>query len=1290
MGGSAKFSLRAMSAEVIGPYQLGALLGEGGMGAVYRARHMRTGAEVALKLVQVADESLLASFRREIFALRSVDHPGVVQVIADGVTAGCPWYAMVLYEGRTVGDFIEDVHEPGCDRFDSGIQTLSDEDANAETLPHMATAAPSGPPALGRTLTLIRTLCAALAYVHGKGLVHRDLKPDNVLIGDDGVPVVVDFGLALQFCGERTRDVLAVAGRALGTPPYMAPEQIRGDLVDARADLYALGCILFECLTGQQPFFGSPSRVLQQHLFEKPEPPSALMDQIPAELDALVMRLLEKEPRRRLGYAADVAATLAGLGAELLPLVGAPAPRPYLYRPALAGRSAAIERLEPLLGCHRDDQRSSMILVGGPSGVGKTRLVMELATTAARRGRTVVVDQCVDVGPKVRAAPLHPFAELLGAIADRCRVEGRDETARILGERGRVLELIDPSLAELPGQAEYPIPPPLPADAARLRLLDVMASVIAAYAEGHPCLLVLDDLQWADELTLALLQNLDDDYLARAQLLVLTTYRVEDLTAPLQGLIDAEHTEAIELGPLSRQSVAQMVADMLALNAPPSGLIDFLVTESEGNPFFIAEYLRAAIDERVLQRSEAGDWVVGERGESPQSLRSALPLPGGLRELVRRRFAQLDDDAQELARMAAVLGRELDGDLLLAASATLWALSVRSTDAPKSSDSFDDVRERYGREPLQQLRARQILEEASGGKLRFVHDRVRACIYSDIHPQQRPELHRAAAEAIERDSISNPSRTQAYFPILAHHWSIAGDEVKTLEYLEKAGELALASAASTEAKGFFSRALSLAEQRQCRGLPGDEMRHARWQRRLGEACYNLGDLHVAKRHLRNAMQVLAPARLGALSKLAPERLVDRLGSGLSTLGALGKQLGRLAGLSRAVRGDSSERGRLREAALAAERLSQTYFFLNQQNRAFGAALKAAHFAEALGPSAELARGYGVLSIGFGFAMLPSLVERYGQQAQDIAKQVADPHAIAFVAFLRGLSALGAGEHSKARAFLRHALDTARTSGDVRANQEILAVLGHAHVVAGDAHTGLSLFEQLGQSVDRSPNAQGQLWVLSGRGSTLIKLGRADEGIQLLVQARELNANTDDRTQQIAHGAVAMAYQIKEQCQQARSAAEQTLQLSERAAPTGYHLCLGLFPMCEVLLASWERALSDDKAQAKELAQLCARACSVTERYARIFALGRARAQLYRGCAHWLDGRSSRAQSLWRKSLETATGLDIPFDRGRAHFELGRHLAPSDPARKAHLARAAALFRQTGAEHWLKRLRTETT
>src|SRR5690606_39229389 len=139
---------------------------------------------------------------------------------------------------------------------------------------------------------IVRTLCGPLAFVHGEGLVHRDLKPENVVISENGAPVLVDFGLAVRVAGaDPGREVVDIAGRALGTPAYMAPEQIRGELVDARADLYALGCMLYECVTGAVPFEGAPGQVLRMHLEQQPPPPSVYVDGLPPALDALVLRL---------------------------------------------------------------------------------------------------------------------------------------------------------------------------------------------------------------------------------------------------------------------------------------------------------------------------------------------------------------------------------------------------------------------------------------------------------------------------------------------------------------------------------------------------------------------------------------------------------------------------------------------------------------------------------------------------------------------------------------------------------------------------------------------------------------------------------------------------------------------------------------------------------------------------------------------------------------------------------------------------------------------------------------
>ncbi|MCA9621524.1 MAG: protein kinase, partial [Myxococcales bacterium] len=796
----------------IGPYRVVKLLAEGGMGVVYRAHDERTQEPVALKLVRVTNEGLLQSFRREIYALRSLDHPQIVRVVADGVHDGQPWYAMTLLQGRTLGDEIDARHARTPPPSKHGLLRSGATGATATAISFANTEPPPDEVASVDTVSarlsapdpveamaIMRALCRPLAYVHGQGVVHRDLKPDNVLIRRDGVPVLVDFGLAQLFDADQSRAVLDVAGRVLGTPAYMAPEQIRGDLVDARADLYALGCLLYECLTGEPPFVGSPHEVLRNHLFDDPVPPSQMVSTIPPALDALVLQLLEKEPAQRFGFAEDVAAALAELGAPDLTHQPAPRPRSYLYRPALAGRGGTMV---DLAGCLRldDPDRGACVLLGGPSGVGKTRLAMELATQAARKGMTVVTAACQDLRDgedaiSVRAAPLHPFRPLLLAIADRCRAGGRALTDQLLGGQVPVLALYEPSLLDLPGQDPDARPPDLPPDAARLRLLDALAQVVLRFADDGAVFVLLDDLQWADELSLAFLSHLQARDFDRSPLVMLGTYRSDEMTPELEELLQRHHVHQRMVSALGRDAVLEMVGGMLALSDPPDALIDFLMEESSGNPFFIAEYLRAAIGERILHRTASGKWRIGASGDTPESLRSALPLPGGMVELMQRRFAQISSLAKALAEMAAVLGREVDGDVLLDA---IVAVDGRASE--RSADGGSD------RDALQELRRAGILEEGQRGKLRFVHDRLREYLYADLAAARKCSMHDAAATCIEARHGRGPDRA-LYYPALAHHFAMAQERDKTIEYLEKAGDHALVSSAPAEARRFYERAL---------------------------------------------------------------------------------------------------------------------------------------------------------------------------------------------------------------------------------------------------------------------------------------------------------------------------------------------------------------------------------------------------------------------------------------------------------------------------------------------------
>ncbi|WP_437734754.1 serine/threonine-protein kinase [Sorangium sp. So ce1335] len=1323
----------------VGPWRVLEPLGRGGMGVVYRAQHSVTGAHAALKTVSVSDESLVSSIRREIHALRGVEHPGVVRILDEGIQGGIPWYAMELLEGRTLRDHNQERwrgrasmnSEPTVSVLSASLDALTST-ATAEMGPvsivprsyqpfaprpfHRAAGG-----ALRQALTLLRAICRPLAYVHGRGLVHRDLKPDNVFIRDDGAPVLFDFGLAFQFEGHKGRDELQAGGRLMGSPDYMAPEQIRGDLVDARADLYALGCMIYEAVTGAVPFLGdSSSVVLSMHLYAEPLPASELVADVPPELDALIARLLKKRPEDRLGYADDVATALARLGADDAPPprdeARAPAARPYLYRPRLAGRGEALRQLGEALERARERRQGSLVFVGGESGVGKTRLAVEAAHQAALIHMTVVAGACVAVsaadgrGGAVKAAPLHPFRPLLLAVADRCNELGPGAYDALLGPRGRVLAPYEPSLAQLRGHERYPEPPELPPDAARYRLRTALADTLAAFAATRPVLLVIDDLQWADENSRGVLERLDADYFAAHPVVLLGTYRTEERTSALSSLLAAPWASRIALGRLDRASVGRMVRDMLALDEPPEAFVRTLFEQSEGNPFFIAEYLRAAIQERMIYRDEGYVWRIraGAEGAAAELSRAArasqppaaLPLPGSLRELVARRLSGLSPGALALARLASVLGRQIEERLLLGAAGLA---EVEAMDA------------------LAELADRQVLEATEPGQLRFVHDKLRETVYAGIPEPERRALHRAAARTIEQRHRDAPDLALSY-PLLAHHYATAGVVDKTLEYLDKAGAQALATGASGDAVDFYRRALELDG-----ALPPEErappLRRARWERQLGQALYNVGDLFGAERHCAAALELLsrdeaawlragaergggerapwlragaergggerAPwLRAGAERAPGPragERapLRERIRPVVASLRQLGLQLAHVAGAPIPIARAALERERLAEASLAAEKLSETYLFRNEPTRAFLAALTATNAAARLGPSLALARGYATLSVAFGYVPWKAVVDAYAARAAATAAALDDPRAVAFVSCLRGLTALGEGRCRDARALLTEADRLAEALQDRRRKEECITLLASVAHTEGRWMEALDRYGELSVAARQSDNAQGHVWAESGRAQCRLLLGDGEGAIAIFNGLAAEVQRLGDRSQQITHGQVALGYLLRGARDDARAAAERTLLLIRDGQPAGYHCLYGYAATCEVLLALLEDARSP--VDRRELARLAAAACRAIARYARIFPLGRSTSLRLRGLAAWLAGRRARARRLWAAAIDEALARGLPVDEARARYELARHLARRDPARGRHIARAAALFSTLDLQYWQGRV-----
>ncbi len=627
--------------------------------------------------------------RREIETLAQLRHPGVVRILDYSVAGGRPWYAMDLLAGETL--------QRVCDGFWSAaarppdrVSALSAALAETAALPSDVTEptpparrSPGSPPVAGpadqafnghrgAALGLIQRICETLAYVHGEGVIHRDLKPSNIFVTSEGLPILVDFGLVSRAGAVTGREVLERTDVA-GSARYMAPEQIAGELVDPRTDLYALGCVIYELVTGHAPFEGTMAEVLGHHRWTVPRRPSELVDGVPPELDQAVMRMLAKTPVQRLAYARDVAAFAMRAGAQAPPWPGdVPRTRTYLCRPPLVGRHDMVEQIESAV--RRLDQRTgALVLVAGESGVGKTRLALEVAWRAAARRCLVVPGGCEPMlgntssGASLQGAPLHPFRPLLQGIADWCSEAGLEQTERVLGDRGPVLAAYEPALLDAPGQRERAAAPPLPLAAARERLYRSLTETIAAHATRAATLLLLDDLQWADELTLGYLDYLVRGAIDGLPLVVLGTYRIEEKTAAIGALSEQSGVLTVALSKLSPANVGDMVGGMLALRHPPRAFVSFLSANSEGNPFFVTEYLRMAVAEQVIVRTPAGAWTFAETQDPTAVVCEALPLPRSLREVIERRLRILSPAARGAVDCATLMGRECDATTLQAA-----------------------------------------------------------------------------------------------------------------------------------------------------------------------------------------------------------------------------------------------------------------------------------------------------------------------------------------------------------------------------------------------------------------------------------------------------------------------------------------------------------------------------------------------------------------------------------------------------------------------------------------------
>ena len=1161
--------------SAIAGYALKELIGRGGAGTVYRAARPGERA-VALKTVKADSPGAVVSLRNEIRVLRRVRHPGVVEIVDEGVEAGVPWLAMELVQGE---------------RLDAVFQSKAR--TRTRTVDRSL-------------LTILRRVGETLAYLHGRGLVHRDLSPRNIIVRD-AHPVLIDFGFA-SIAYEESRRSIDESTAGLGTLAYLSPEQIRREELDARTDLYAFGCLLFEALTGRPPFVGSPQEIVRAHLTTEPVPPSQLAPGVPPELDVVVRSLLAKDRGMRTGYALDVVDRLALLGADGLAESAEVSPRTYLYACSLVGRSELVSELDAHLS-EASSGAGSFLCLSGESGVGKTRLLAEAVRVARQLGMSVVSGRCVSVeveghkGSDPSSGPLHPLRSLLQLAADRCRNAGPAEAALLFGAEQPLIADHDPTLNQVIGSvAERP---PCSPEGAREQILTEARHLLRALATQGPILLLFDDLQWADELTFAVLESLRREFFDTLPLAIVGAYRTDEMRQDRLDSLRQVTSRTLDVARLDRDSAERIAREMLGSPEAHSPILHDVLSDAQGNPFFLTEYMRTALAQGWLRRGRLGGWTLQAPGRDALIVAQRLPLPESVKLLFQRRLADLDDETQGVLLAAAVIGAEVPLCCLVGVAPAI-----------PSSRLF---------ESLDLLCERQILRSRTDGYA-FTHDKLRETIYDLTAEPARRRVHLRAAVCLEEHRAQGPSHAPISDEALAHHFAAGGDLGRALGYLDRAGDVAFRSGAHQAAAEMFGRALDLAHRL---GDAAGPERAAVWRRKRGDARFAVGDVEGCIEDSRAALALLGhPVPTTSLGWTV------RAATGLAMVVALGMLHGVLP------RRPAPDR---LEAARCAGQLASSYYFTLSLTPMLAVLLWGLLWARRSDQADLVIEAQARLGYVAGVAGVRRLARALFAGAQRLAVHKDHRAARARALYLQALYELGLGEWDRVTTSARSAAEVLKEVGDVQDVEIAQTVASHADYYRGDVKAADAGFEVVLASARDRKNVQHIGWGLFLTARSALAEGRVDEAVSSLEEARRLLRPSADRSSiAICEGLLATAYLRAEALDSAAAVLEELLPRLARGAmplPPCFDAYVGAG---EVAVALWrvDRGSRDRERDARV-------AVRALGRFALLCPIAKAPWLRLRGEMLALRGRRSAALAELRASRTLADALGMKLEASAA-------------------------------------------
>jgi eukaryotic-like serine/threonine-protein kinase len=682
-------------------------IGRGAQTTVYRGRH--DGLDVAVKVAHRPcheDPTVRLAFEREAAVLASAQHPGLPGVHALGEVGGRPYLAMDLVEGQPL------------------TRLLSD--------------APIGQ---AGAIRIAVDVAGALWEAHRRGLVHHDVKPSNIIVDAAGRATIIDFGLAGR-AGSHVDEPMA------GTLLYSAPEQ-SGMLkrpVDARADLYSLGVVLFECVAGRPPFASDDAgELIRLHAVATPPSLTELASGVSDHFAAVVARLLAKDPDDRF-------ASAAVLLTELEPLAVGPGFSEHdrvicAHETPLVGVDRHMSDLHNEWTRVRHGVVRVAAVVGGP-GTGKSRLLGEFARSVRERGGLALTAQAT-------ARSLAPFSTVRAMLEEHVRrVAGLREP-----DRARAVAHTVEAFSGHPGLQDLAsrISPSAPSTGAWDERPDARfgAAVVRALAElatsWTSAVVCLDDAERLDDASWQVLQDLVRHH-AAAVLAVLAT-SAETGLALFERQVTPTSVRPVRLEALDERAIGLITRDLLG-RAADADVCELIGRRAAGSPLAAVEYCRALIGTGALQPAWSSATIDLSRVEE-------LPVSADVIDLLLGRLEQLGADARDVLVAAAVAGNEFD-------------MRILGEVAQVSGDAAFDA--------LAEALSLRLVEPAGAGRYRFLHARARQTLLARISDDERRRLHTRIARALDREPVDDANQLYG----AAWHYA-CGDDEETLPRLVATG-----------------------------------------------------------------------------------------------------------------------------------------------------------------------------------------------------------------------------------------------------------------------------------------------------------------------------------------------------------------------------------------------------------------------------------------------------------------------------------------------------------------------